>query len=108
MIKGIDMELGGRVWTIPPLNLAALEGLEARLQSFTGGLDAASISLVLDAAYLALKRNYPGLARDEVAEFIDVANMEAVMEAVMDVSGLKRKSLEGGVPTPGEPGPGKP
>lgn len=102
------MELGGKVWTIPPLNLAALEGLEARLQSFTGGLDAASISLVLDAAYLALRRNYPDLTRDEVAEFIDVANMEAVMEAVMDVSGLKRKSFEEGPPALGETMPGKP
>ena len=108
MIKGIDMELGGKVWTIPPLNLGALEGLEARLQNFTGGLDAASISLVLDAAFMALRRNYRDISREQVAEIVDVANMEAVMEAVMDVSGLKRKTLEPGDLPLGEAAPGRP
>lgn len=102
MIKGIDMELGGKVLTIPPLNLAALEQLEDRLHSFTGGLDKASISLVLDAAHMSLKRNYPDLTREHVADFIDVSNMEAVMEAVMDISGLKRKGIEAGEALPGK------
>ena len=94
MIKGIEMDLGGRRWMIPPLNLAALEHLSDRLAGFSGGLDAASVSTVVDAAFYALLRNYPEISRDEVADMIDIANMEAVMSALMNVSGLEAKAGE--------------
>jgi hypothetical protein len=102
MIKGIDIDLEGKVYTVPPLNLGALEKLQDRLLAFTGGIDKDSVATVLDAAYLALRRNYPEMTREDVAGMIDVANMEAVMLAVMDVSGLRRKSLESERSQPGE------
>lgn len=95
-IKGIPLPLGGKTYIVPPLNLGALERLQERLTSFTGGIDQESVSTVLDAAHSALLRNYPDLTRDQVAEVVDVANMAEVMEAVMDVSGLKRKAIEAG------------
>lgn len=93
-IKGIPMPLGDTTYIIPPLNLAALEQLQDRLERFDGGIGKESISTVLDATTAALKRNYPNITRSQVAELVDVGNMAEVMEAVMDVSGLKRKALE--------------
>lgn len=99
-VKGITLHLGGRNWVIPPLNLAALEQLQDQLAQFSGGIDAASVAAVLDATTAALCRNYPDITREQVAEMVDLANMAEVMEAVMDVSGLKRQAQE--ADTPGE------
>lgn len=93
-VKGIRLLLGGRDWVVPPLNLAALEQLQEQLARFSGGLDADSVALVLDATTAALRRNYPDITREQVADMLDVANMAEVMEAVMDVSGLKRQAQE--------------
>lgn len=103
-VPGVRVVLGGREWVIPPLTLAALEQMQDRLEGFTGGLDRASVALIIDAAHAALLRNYPELARDDVSAMIDVANMNDVMQSVMDVSGIRRKEQEA---APGEPQPGQ-
>lgn len=104
-VKGIPVELGGEALIVPPLSLGSLEQLQAGIAGFTGDVfDKAQIALVIDAALAALRRNYPEMTRERVAEFIDVANMPEVFEALMDVSGLKRKSME--AVTPGEALPG--
>ncbi|WP_337881807.1 hypothetical protein [Chromobacterium haemolyticum] len=102
-VKGVPVTLGDKKYIIPPLNLGALEQLQERLAAFTGGIDAASVGTVLDAAHAALLRNYPGITRDDVAAVVDVGNMGDVMEAVMDVSGLKRKAIEAEAAAAGEP-----
>lgn len=80
---------------VPPLNFRSLQELQGRLQSFKlGGIDPESLDTVVDAAHAALTRNYPDMTRDEVIDLLDVGNMADVMEAIMDVSGLKRKRLE--------------
>ncbi|WP_018610251.1 hypothetical protein [Uliginosibacterium gangwonense] len=94
-IKGIPVELGGQTYVVPPIALGALEQLQSRITNFSGDVsDMAQVSTVIDAAFSALRRNYPDLKRDEVADLIDVANMAIVFEAVMDISGLKRRSTE--------------
>lgn len=103
-IKGIKLTLGGVDYTVPPIALGDLEQMQDRLAGYQGGLDQASIATVIDAAHAALKRNYPQITRAEIGALVDVANMAEVFEAVMDVSGLKRKASEA-TPT-GEPGPG--
>lgn len=96
MIAGIKIELGGRELVVPPLNLRALIDLQDRLKAYrAGAFDAESISLVVECAHRALARNYP----DDVTvafleEYIDLGNMVDVMNAVLDVSGLRRKKGE--------------
>jgi hypothetical protein len=93
-IKGIEVELSGEKFVVPPLSLASLEDLQDRLSNFKGGVDKESVSTVIDAAFQALKRNYPDMTRERVREMIGLENMADVMMAVMDVSGVKRKKLE--------------
>lgn len=94
-VKGIPVELGGETLVIPPLALGALEQLQERVGNFRGDIrDKEQVATVIDAAHAALKRNYPEMTREQVADAIDIGNMADVFEAVMDVSGLKRKALE--------------
>jgi hypothetical protein len=97
-IKGIAFEFAnGETLVVPPLNLASIELLQDRLANFKGGLDKESISLVIDAAHMALKRNYPDITVEAIKnDLVDLSNMESVMGMVMDVSGLKRKEIEQG------------
>lgn len=88
-VKGtlIDFPDGAR--TVPPLSLASIEALQDRLGSYTGTI--ADVSIVIDALFHALKRNYPAITRAEAAEMVDVGNMHDVMMACMSVSGMLKK-----------------
>jgi hypothetical protein len=98
-VKGLPVDLNGSVYIIPPIALGALEQLQDRITTFTGDVtDMKQIATVIDAAHAALKRNYPEITRSEVADLIDVSNMAEVFEAIMDVSGLKRKAAQSGEP----------
>lgn len=95
-VKGVRVEFAdGTTLVVPPLNLAAIEQMQDRLTTFRGGVDKESVALVADATLMALRRNYPDMTRERVVnDLVDVGNMQEVMEAVMDVSGLKRKEQE--------------
>ena len=77
-IDGIDLYFA-------PLSLGALELLLPKLQNFTGQ----DIGTVIDVAHKSLKRNYPEITREEVADMIYMDQLQDVMAAVMSVSGLK-------------------
>ncbi len=104
-VKGIPVDFCGTTRIVPPLSLGALEQLQDRLGAFTGDVaDGSQVSTVIDSAFAALRRNYPQITREEVADSIGLENMTDVMAAVMDVAGLKRKSLEAEA-APGEAHP---
>ncbi len=97
-LKGIPFPFNSdETLVIPPISLGALEQLQQRISEFAGDvMDGKQVATVIDATYAALKRNYPDITRDRVADLIDVENMAEVFACVMDVSGLKRKAAETG------------
>lgn len=102
--KGVTLYLGGADYVVPPISLGALEQLQDRIVNFAGDVtDKAQVATVIDAAHAALRRNYPDMTREDVADLVDVSNMAEIFEAVMDVSGLKRKEQEAGEARPGNP-----
>lgn len=100
--KGVKIDFGGEEYVCPPLSLGSLEVLQDQLEKFTGGADSESVKTVIDATFAAMKRNYPQITREFIAETVDLGNMQDVMLAVMDISGLRRKEQEGAVVQPGE------
>jgi len=89
-VKGIEVTFSdGQTLIVPPLSLAAVEALQGRLAKYNG--DMSDVGLVIDALTSSLKRNYPEMTRDSVAELVDISNMQDVMYAVMNVSGLVKK-----------------
>lgn len=94
-VKGIPYDFGGRVLVIPPLSLGAMERLQDRLAGMSDDMfDPENIGTVIDTVHAALGRNYPDMTREEVADMIDLENMQEAMTCAMDISGLKRKALE--------------
>lgn len=94
-IKGIPFDFGSQTLVIPPLSLGALEQLQDRLANMREDMgDPEYIGTVIDTVHAALGRNYPDMNREEVADLIDLENMQDVMGCAMDVSGLKRKAME--------------
>lgn len=91
-VKGTPVELGGTVYIVPPLSLGAVEQLQDRISAFSGDLaDMSQVGLVIDVAHASLKRNYPEMTRDQVADIVDLGDMAKVFEAVMAVSGLVKR-----------------
>lgn len=102
-IKGTPIELGGTTYIVPPLSLGAIEQLQERISSFSGDLaDLSQVGLVIDVAHSALRRNYPEMTREHVAEIVDLGDMGDVFTAVMAVSGLVKKAEDLAGETPGE------
>lgn len=99
LIAGVDVDFGGTVRTVPPLNLASLQRLQKRIATVKG-FDEESIDTVIDAVHAALGRNYRGVTRDFVAENLDTSNMFSVMDSLMSVSGLAKRAANGAGKTP--------
>lgn len=91
MIKGTEVELGGEVMIVPPLNLSALELFQDRLSSYQGGIDPESVKFVAEVAHAAIRRNYPDVTIEQLKDWIDLGNIGQVFNAVMNVSGLVRQ-----------------
>lgn len=110
MIPGIEIERQGKIYVIPPLSLSALQGFQARLASYAGDFSTEALSTFQDVTLAAFKRNYPDMTREqlfgaghmdektgewieEVQGILDLSDLQEVMAAVMDVSGVGRKAL---------------
>jgi hypothetical protein len=97
LIPGVEFDFGGgRVRTIPPLSLGALQRLQGALSNLStaNAMDPATLDTVVKAAHGALRRNYPQVTEEEVGELVDVGNMIDVISCVLDVAGLKRKAAQ--------------
>lgn len=92
--QGIPHDFGGLVLVIPPLSLGAMERLQERLSGMSDDMfDPENLSTVIDTLHAALGRNYPDMTREEVADLVDLENMQEAMACAMDISGLRRKAL---------------
>lgn len=94
IVPGVEVAFGAVKRIVPPLNLGALRQLQKRLQNVKG-YDEESIDTAIDAVHAALKRNYVGIDRAFVEEHLDTSNMFPILDALMNVSGLERKGLNG-------------
>ncbi len=83
--RGNPLKINGQIWIFAPLSLGAAEKLMPKLKTF----DPSDFALVADGAYGSLKRNYPDITREFIAdELLDVGHVNAVFETVMGASGL--------------------
>lgn len=88
--RGTVLAIDGQDYYFAPLSLGALELLLPKLQNFTEQ----DIGTVIDVAHKSLKRNYPEITREEVADMIYMDQLQDVMAAVMSVSGLKQNDKD--------------
>ena len=98
-IKGIPVELDGRVWIVPGLTIGQMEAVgDERLDTF-GRLDpsklGAGMAEQLDILHAALSRNYPDLTVDELKEMVDTQSFLECCIAVMKLTGEGRTREDG-------------
>lgn len=83
--RGNPLKINGQIWIFAPLSLGAAEQLMPKIQNF----NPSDFALVADVAFKSLKRNYPDITREYVAdELLDIGHVNDVFETVMGASGL--------------------
>lgn len=90
--RGTTINIDGQAFVFAPLSLGAVEKLLPALQGFQPN----DVGTVIDVAHKSLKRNYPEISRDDVADMIYMDQLEELMGAVMAVSGLKNNKPDAG------------
>ncbi len=82
--RGNEKTIAGQTLIFAPLPLGAIEKYQDQLAS-----NNVPIASVIDLAHISLKRNYPDIQRELVAnEIVDMANMEEVLGLITSTSGL--------------------
>jgi hypothetical protein len=92
MISGIEIELGGGTYVVPPLNFRALREHMDAIAGMTTGipLSAEQIDRSVAIILAAMKRNYPEMTQDRLEELLDMANIKTVLPAILGASGFAR------------------
>jgi hypothetical protein len=99
LLPGVELEMGGKTWIVPPLTLGQLRRLGAKVEVMSADksmLDPEVVDAVVAVVTAALKRNYPAIDEDQVADMLDMGNAPSVFVAVLTGSGLKRGSGDSG------------
>lgn len=94
-VEGVEIVLGGRTLTLPAIPLVAMP----RAQPFFSGsadpmTDAGYQQALVDIVYLSLKRNYPDIEPQFVADNVDLANFTTLITAIMIANKLKAPAVE--------------
>jgi hypothetical protein len=94
--RGVDPETDDLLTidlVVAPLNFDAVKSMQNRIQAF-GKNPTDDMESLVDAVDLGLGRNYKNVPRWLITQTIDLANMPGLMQALMDVSGLRRQEVE--------------
>jgi hypothetical protein len=98
-IRGTWIDLSGKRYLLPPMTLGTMrfhgEAIERARKGDLPELE--HMDIIVDIIWRTLKRNYPDITVDEVAEGLDVANALEIFLVAQKTSGL---TLEEGESTP--------
>ncbi|MGB8366353.1 MAG: hypothetical protein ACLQUZ_05455 [Rhizomicrobium sp.] len=91
-ISGIEIELGGEKYVVPPLNFKAVREHMDAISAMTTGVPLSSEQIDRSVALIlaAMRRNYPQLTQDGLEELLDMANIKIVLPAILGASGFSR------------------
>ena len=100
-VEGADkggnwVTLGEVQYKVAPLNFKALRelgGTLGLLREMTPGEmpSTAHVTALVAVAHASLRRNYPSITEDEVADVLDFGNFSEALSSVLGVSGLRKK-----------------
>jgi hypothetical protein len=108
-LDGVPLVLDGQTYILPPCSLATLKRHAKGIDAFAkmGGaftLSEPAVDTILSVVHEALRRNYPTIPQDFVAEHIGLDQIMPTFQAAMDVSGLMRKASASSSTAAGEGG----
>lgn len=98
MTQAATVFLGGKEYTILPMNLKTviavsplLKSLEKVTQQVDELPEQKDFENIVQIIFLALKRGNPDITFDLIAEELDMRNMLIVLESIMTASGAVRR-----------------
>jgi len=99
LLDGVAITLAGTAYILPPCSLATLKRNAKGIDAFAkqGGsfnLSESAIDTINAVVHEALKRNYPDITAEFVAENLGLDVIMETFQAAMDVSGLMRKAKQ--------------
>lgn len=98
LLEGVPVQLGGVLYTLPPCSLATLKrhakGIDL-MQKSHFDFSETSVDTIVNLVFEALRRNYPDITPEFVAEHLGLDAVMDTFQAAMDVSGLLRKAKAG-------------
>jgi hypothetical protein len=90
-IPGTELNLGGVVFVMPPLNLNAVRKYETHIANLgKKGTVSENIEEALPILHAALVRNYPDLTVEQLRELVDMGNYFEAVAALTSISGFKK------------------
>lgn len=87
---GLPVVLGGRQYVLPPISAKAGKAYWQRIQAMQAGTDPDPLGLVADLVVACLRRNYPEVDADEVADLVDMDNMDELSAKVFGAGAFRR------------------
>ena len=94
LLAGVTIELDGREYVIPPLNMRMVRELRPQFDTFATMAknqalpDDKQLAAIVKIVHAAMSRNYPELKPKDVEEILDLANLQSVVLAIIGSSGL--------------------
>jgi hypothetical protein len=95
IIDGVPIRMGGKDFTVPPLNFKLVRSLRAKLVeiSFIKSTPTdAQIDIIVDVVLSALKRNYPDMKAADLDDLLDLGNTSQVLRAIMGAAGFEENA----------------
>lgn len=89
---GVAVTVGGRDFTVPPLCLRDVKRFLPIIADLFGKTPIEQMTVTSEVILAALQRNYPDLTMEELDVLLDPISIQAMMEAIMEASGLKKKA----------------
>ena len=89
-LEGLPVTLAGHAWVMPSLNAASARRHWDRIRAMETGTETDPIGLTVTLVAECLRRNYPAIAEDWVAEHVDMDNWEALSAAVFGRGAFRR------------------
>lgn len=83
LLPGLPVTLNGMELTMPSLNARAARLYWPRVEAFQRGEEADPLGLVAAMVHACLQRNYPDITEDDVADGVDMDNLDELAVKVM-------------------------
>jgi hypothetical protein len=91
-IPGENIELADISYVLPPLPLAYMAKADVLLRGMSTAQTQEYADAFADVVFYSLRRNYPDISRETVADNIDLKNFKVILDAFTVVNGLKAKA----------------
>lgn len=88
--KGNKVEIGGQDYVFAPLPLGGIEIYGDKLDNFSDLSLKERSTTTIEIALMSLNRNYPSITREQVANMIDMHNINDIVTAIMTRSGMQQ------------------